>query len=142
MNGRKAQPDNEIFLPTEAHHLCRRRHTISASGDTPSLPAETHRTCREVCSCPEMTPPPAPSLVGRGLRAGVFILFALLTLSGRGQTPAFQWGAVLRSDNLMSANPVNAATSIQTNAAGDIFISGAFPSNATESKNFTRVTLN
>jgi hypothetical protein len=65
-----------------------------------------------------------------------------VVLTAYSQAPVFQWGAVVRSDNTGSINPVNAAVHIETNARGDVFISGAFPSNATDAKNFTFVNCN
>jgi hypothetical protein len=60
-----------------------------------------------------------------------FILLVSVALAGYGQTPVFQWGAVLRSNDTGSASATNAAASIRTNSAGDIFVYGTFASTKT-----------
>jgi hypothetical protein len=70
------------------------------------------------------------------------VIIALASLAAYGQIPAFEWGAVLRSTDLTSTNPVNAAKSIRVNGDGDLFVCGAFPSNAHSTKGFTRITYN
>ncbi|MDR2040809.1 MAG: hypothetical protein LBP98_00630 [Tannerella sp.] len=63
------------------------------------------------------------------------ILFALLTLSGHGQAPAFQWGAVVRSSDQSTTLGTNIAWSIKQNAGGDMFLFGTFvSSNGTNSE--------
>lgn len=66
-------------------------------------------------------------------------VLAFVTFAGYGQSPVFQWGAVVKSNVSGSENPTNAIRSIKTNANGDVFFSGTFTSNNTESKKFTRV---
>jgi hypothetical protein len=60
------------------------------------------------------------------------ILLALATLVGRGQSaPQFEWGAVVRSNDLSSASGINVAYDIKAGPGGDVFIFGTFMSHAT-----------
>jgi hypothetical protein len=60
-----------------------------------------------------------------------FIFIAFVTISGYGQAPVFQWGAVVRSNDPTSISATNTAYNVKTNAAGDVFVFGTFASRAT-----------
>jgi hypothetical protein len=60
-----------------------------------------------------------------------FIITALVSLTAYGQqAPVFQWGAVLRSNDLTTVSGLNISHNIKTNDAGDIFVFGTFNSHA------------
>lgn len=61
----------------------------------------------------------------------ILTVFALIAVTGYGQAPIFQWGAVVRSNDQSSTSGFNTPNSIKTNDAGDIFVSGTFVSHAT-----------
>jgi hypothetical protein len=68
-----------------------------------------------------------------------FSILLLQALCNYGQSPQFQWGAVIRSNDETSISATNTPQTIRTNSDGDVFICGTFSSHAT---GFQRINYN